>query len=367
MRFMTDNLENLHVKFKSRGFDLRFVGGCVRDTLLGQTPKDVDLCTDATPEEQMKLYTDVGYRWIPTGVEHGTVTVVVEGEVFEVTTLRTESNHDGRYAEMNWTRVWEEDLGRRDLTINAMAMDFDGNLYDPFGGQEDLANRRVRFVGHADARIQEDYLRMLRWYRFHGRVAGERPMDCETVDAVRRNKEGLENVSRERVWMEVSKIAVGNEGPRMMFNMFEHGLFPYMDLPNEWNEEVFNYQLTNPVTFMTMLVDDVEQLAEDWKWSREERDLAVFLKRMPFVKSDDDVKYLLAAKGFDPKMVQELCVMSGWKMPDWEVPDFPVKGKDLLDAGMKPGPQMGKVLNSLKEVWARSDYTMSKTDLLENF
>ncbi len=152
----------------------RLVGGCVRDALAGYPVADFDLATPDPPDAVMAALKTAGLRAIPTGLDHGTVTAVVDGRGFEVTTLRRDVATDGRHAQVAWTADWQEDAARRDFTINAMSMAANGTLYDYFGGQADLAAGRVRFVGDAAARVAEDYLRILRFFRFQARYAAER-------------------------------------------------------------------------------------------------------------------------------------------------------------------------------------------------
>ena len=182
--FITDDLKALRAQFVAAGFDLRLVGGVVRDTIASIPAKDIDLCTDATPEQQIEIYHRYGYRAIPTGLQHGTITVVLDSVPYEITSLRIDVKTDGRHAEVEFTNDWHADLARRDLTINAMAMTFDGEVIDPFGGQQDLQDRVVRFVGDAEQRIQEDYLRILRCIRFMGRFGDINRIDHITWSAM---------------------------------------------------------------------------------------------------------------------------------------------------------------------------------------
>ena len=233
---MTPELFKLRQHFQDDGFDIKFVGGYVRDTLLGLTPKDIDFCTDATPDEQAIVYAKNGIEHIPTGLQHGTWTVVLRGAetgVYEITSLRTETDHDGRHATVAWTRDWNEDLSRRDLTFNAMAMSFDGELLDPFNGKSDLEKGRVRFVGNAAERMREDFLRILRFVRFQARFSNGQ-YDQDALDAVEDCAPGLADISRERVWSEVSRIVSGKQGPAYLSELIRLGLGPYIDLPNTW-------------------------------------------------------------------------------------------------------------------------------------
>lgn len=384
---ITPELQSLRDAFVARGFDLRLVGGVVRDLMRGVSPKDIDLCTDANPDEQIEIYEANGFSFHETGLKHGTVTVMLNGgpdadgvtrfqTAYEITSLRTESDHDGRHAVVAYTRDWMEDLGRRDLTFNAMAMTFDGALIDPFNGADDLSNNVVRFVGDADARITEDYLRILRWFRFHARVANNGHMDQQTMDAVRRQARGLAGISRERVWMEMSKIVVGNVGAEMVKNMFDAGIHQFIDLPsgNPWAiENAVKFGKTkNPVTaIVAMLNGDVgavTKLAADWKWSAEERDFGIWLATA-FKANTGDYRFMISHDEVPVAWAAELARCVGTNAFAEQLladthPVFPVKGQDLLDAGMKPGREVGQVLKLLRKAWAVNDYTMTKEELV---
>lgn len=372
MHFLTDDLRALRKGFQDRGFDLRLVGGCVRDHLLNITPKDVDLCTDATPDEQIVIYDALGLRHIPTGIIHGTITVVLNGEPHEITSLRTESEHDGRHATMTFTRDWHDDLSRRDLTINAMVMTFDGDLIDPFGGQKDLESRRVRFVGDPVARIREDYLRILRWFRFHGRIAGYEELDAATHAAVSAEAEGLLRISRERVWMEMQKIAVGQAGDAMLEAIVSSGVNKFIGLPANWQETSIAIlpQLQNPVTaFSALLGADVLGLAQEWKWSSDDVALARYLVKSA-ASTMSEFKYDLAVRSIPLEHVVQRALMNNTpelarNISNWEIPIFPVTGEDLVKLGMKPGPEFGIKLRQLKDVWATSDFTKSRESLIK--
>jgi tRNA nucleotidyltransferase (CCA-adding enzyme) len=382
---ITPHLNDLRSGFVARNRDLRFVGGCARDKLRGETPKDIDLCTDASPDEQIEVYKALGVAYYETGLQHGTITVkLADGEIYEITSLRTETDHDGRHATVSYTRDWLADLGRRDLTFNAIAITFDGEIIDPFNGVEDLKNGVVRFVGSPDDRMREDYLRILRWLRFQGRIAPHCPLDAETAFAAKRQAEGLMGISRERVWMEVSKIITGQDGPAMIQHMYGLGLAPFIDLPMGNVEQLRNMHrkprnvTDNPVTMMVGLMmseggeridyDAVTKLAANWKWSAAERDLALFLaKQYP---CSGDYLRLMAYDGHPREHVAELARLTGARTLGDQImrepiPVFPVKGQDLLDAGFPPGKEMGEKLKAMKLRWADSQYALTKADLMD--
>lgn len=221
------------------------------------------------------------------GEKHGTITPRVFSRAsFEITTLRVDEETDGRHAKVKFTTDWELDANRRDLTINSMFLDFEGNVYDYFYGYEDLKQKRVAFVGNPSDRIQEDYLRILRYYRFYGRIA-ESPDSHEapTIDAIRENIHGLKQISGERIWMELKKILLGNYGPELLINLLEQGAGPHIGLPDkprmeEFRAVAFSGLKPQPITMLVALLhtpEDALKLHERLKLSAGERDLAFFL------------------------------------------------------------------------------------------
>jgi tRNA nucleotidyltransferase (CCA-adding enzyme) len=377
---VTPSLLRLRAAFNHRSRDIRLVGGAVRDMLRGETPKDVDLATDATPEEQQAIYEKHGIRHIDTGLQHGTWTIVLDdGAKYEITTLRTETAHDGRHAEVAWTRDWTEDLRRRDLTINAMAMALDGTLFDPFNGERDLRTGEVRFVGDAAERIQEDYLRILRFYRFHGRFGG-RYMNMDAMVAIHNHKEGLRGISRERVWSEVSRIISGPQGPRMFQRMLLAGLAPLIDLPDR---EGCPYALPTafldtqePVSLMVAHLGSeaaVARLAALWKWSADERCRGIFLAHhlaRKWPESFQCAQREVAVEGKPKALLAEYFRLKGRTdiadhLDEWQVPVFPITGDDLLRRGMKEGPKLGKALHDLRCLWVDQEFKISQADVDE--
>ena len=380
INFISEALHNLRNEFVVRGKDLRAVGGAVRDTLAGSVIKDVDLCTDATPDEQIKIYEELGLRFIPTGLDHGTVSVVLNGEVHEITSLRVDVETDGRHAKVEFTSDWEADLGRRDLTINAMALTFDGVLIDPFGGAADLANGVVRFVGNADARIKEDYLRILRWFRFLGRYGDMNKLDPDTVMKIRVNASGLSRISRERVWSEVQRIVAHTRGSELMELMMNTGVGQEIDLhPVDHANAGHRLHMAQDVTsapevllaaWLGWSVPAVNTVATRWKWSNAESEHAMWLANN--FGENKDLRRLIAIDGVKRDWVVELAALEqrdGWEqnaLAFWEFAPFPVTGNDLIAAGVKPGMAMGVMLRDLKEAWFRSGYSASKEELLAN-
>lgn len=223
---LTDELLTVVNAFLGRGHEVRIVGGAVRDILLSrQLPKDIDLSTTAIPDEMIAVFKESGIRYIETGLEHGTLTAHLNGHNFEITTLRIDTQHDGRRAVVEFVNDWKLDAERRDLTINAMSIDFDGNLFDYFGGVEDLKAKHVRFVGDPEKRIKEDYLRILRYFRFYGRISETSNDHAQmTMKIIEKCASGLRNVAVERVWTELSRILTANFAPSLLKQMYELGV-----------------------------------------------------------------------------------------------------------------------------------------------
>ncbi|CAH2247064.1 CCA tRNA nucleotidyltransferase 1, mitochondrial [Pelobates cultripes] len=215
--------------FAQEKHEIRIAGGAVRDLLVGNQPHDVDFATTATPDQMKAMFLKAGIRMINNkGEKHGTVTARIDDQNFEITTLRVDLQTDGRHAEVQFTTDWKGDAERRDLTINSMFLGFDGTLYDYFNGYEDLQKRCIRFVGDPAQRIQEDYLRILRYLRFYGRIS-EKPgiHTTATLDAIKENAPGLSGISGERIWVELKKILEGNHVNHLIQIIYELGVAPH--------------------------------------------------------------------------------------------------------------------------------------------
>jgi tRNA nucleotidyltransferase (CCA-adding enzyme) len=219
---LTPDLLLLESIFRNNGYGFRLVGGVVRDLLLDKTPKDIDIATECRPDVMMRIFEANGIRYIPTGLQHGTVTAHINHRNYEITTLRLDRVTDGRHAVVEFTKDWREDAERRDLTINAMSLDLQGNLYDYFSGEQHLAEKKVVFVGDARKRICEDFLRILRYFRFYGRISPSPDRhNPATLEAIRETAEGLTAISAERIWMEMAKILQGNHAPHLLRTMYD--------------------------------------------------------------------------------------------------------------------------------------------------
>lgn len=365
-----NNLNELRNLFVEAGYDMWFVGGCVRDTLCGEKPKDIDLATSAFPDEQIAIYEANDIRYIATGLQHGTITAVIGNEVYEITSLRTESEHDGRHATVAYTRDLTTDLERRDLTINAMAMDFDGNLIDPFGGYDDLANRRVKIVGDSVARLTEDYLRILRYFRFFARFSDKGPIDAEAKKAIRKTREGLHKISVERIWGEMKKIISGPNASYTLSLMRDLDVLKIIGFDDFFLAAASGvqsrgvYDSASIVGWMAIDKSALEKLTQKWKWSTEEKNRAIFIAQN--TRNDDYKRMLVDSYNIDWVVdLMRINEIDPQPIIAWTVPEMPVRGADLIEAGMTPGAEMGRRLRDMREAWIASDYTLTKDELIE--
>lgn len=373
----------------------RFVGGCVRNAIMGEPIGDIDLATQMEPKAVQKLLTKAGIKTVPTGIEHGTITAVVDGEPFEITTLRKDVETDGRRAVIAFTQDWAEDAVRRDFTVNAIYADQAGNIYDPTGqGLDDIKTRKFRFVGDGDARVQEDYLRILRYFRFLAWYAGDSKIDADALKACRENRAGLKSLSSERVWSEIKKILAAPEPARAVQIMLTNDILPLV-LPESSNAEGLalmqslearhNIEPDPLLRLMAMSGRDelaMAGLAKRLKVSNVERarilswagnqvafspDLAERTFKQGIYASTPQTAYdrmiIRAAGEADPIMAAEWVKKARFAR-DWPIPEFPLKGKDLKEAGVQDGPEMGKILRALKELWIRSGFDVDKAKLL---
>ncbi|KAG5890206.1 hypothetical protein JTB14_028748 [Gonioctena quinquepunctata] len=385
-----DELQSLVSIFKEYGYEIRIAGGAVRDLLMGKKPIDLDFATTATPSQMKEMFVAEKVRLINSnGEKHGTITPRInDKENFEVTTLRIDVVTDGRHAEVQFTTDWMLDALRRDLTINSMFLGLEGSVYDYFFGYDDLKKHRVAFVGDAVTRIQEDYLRILRYFRFYGRIAPEANNHEEaTLRAICENGKGLANISGERIWMELRKILDGNFAGDLMITIVESNLAPYIGLPKNLNLEELRKVWTqsghlklHPITLLSSLLinqDDAVALNARLKLSAFERDLALFVVQhrepklhpkplMPF-------QQLILKSKSKPSDTKSMAVevlkynnCPHWEeLEKWEIPKFPVSGNILKENGVESGRFMGLVMTELKHYWADNDFNLSVEDLVK--
>lgn len=347
--------------------EARIVGGAVRDTLAGRPVADVDLATPDLPGAVIAALDRAGLKHAPTGLQHGTVTAISGGRGFEVTTLRTDEQTDGRHAAVRWTPDWQQDAARRDFTINAMSMTADGAgcaVFDYFGGLEDLRACRVRFVGEPAQRIAEDYLRVLRFFRFHARYGSGQP-DAATTQALREAAPRLGRLSVERVWSELTRILAVPDGLPAIALMAELGVLDaaldqHANLP-ALGRLVHAGAPPDPLLRLAATADDVARLAERLKLSAAEAaELTALAGPAPDPAwDDDDLRRALAVTPAATWIGRAW--LAGGSAPAWAAlrdrlgrmkrPVFPLAGRDAVRLGVPPGPEVGALLATVRAWW----------------
>lgn len=359
---------------EGEGYRARLVGGAVRDIVAGARPKDKDIATDALPDAVMSVAQAADLRVVPTGLQHGTVTVVIDGEPYEITTLRRDVETDGRHAVVEYVTDFRVDAARRDFTFNAMSASVDGEVHDYFGGLGDLQANRVRFVGNADDRIAEDYLRILRFFRFRARFGGSET--AGDMEAVARGRHGLKGISVERIWSEVSRVIVHPRGQEQVVSMQVSGVAAAITMPGDEEQAALAASVAaaggRPGTVLGVLCGDRHLAAETaarWKLSTSEADDAVAATLVLEDPSGDRLHWIgRATEGLDPARVIPVLeatgrtsAAAGLILP---LPVFPLRGQDLLDAGIEPGRQVGTLLAVARQEWKSSGFEASRDDLL---
>lgn len=348
--------------------DTRFVGGVVRDALLGQHAHDIDLATRLTPDIVAARLTAAQVRHVPTGLAHGTLTAVLADGSVEITTLRRDVSTDGRRATIAFTDDWREDAARRDFTINALSADpRDGTVYDYFGGLDDLAARRVRFIGDALTRIAEDHLRILRYFRFHARFGAASP-DAPTLAACAMRANDLMALSRERIADELLKILALPDPRSVAALMLTTGIFVPV-VPEITSCTVLDALIAtehmagvrpDAVRRLAALLprDPVraEAVGARLKLSRQQRrELSVMAARTP---EDTRAPRALAYRVGQQLAINRLLLLGAHPgtLSDWVVPVFPVKGGDLIARGVSAGPEVAATLRSIESAWVATGF-----------
>jgi poly(A) polymerase len=374
------------------GIETRAVGGAVRNALLGREVTEVDLATTAVPKTVMKLVRKAGLKAVPTGIAHGTVTVVADGESFEVTTLRRDVETFGRHATIAFTEDWVEDAQRRDFTLNALYAGADGTLYDPLGGFADLIAGRVRFIGEADARIKEDYLRILRFFRFNAYYSKE-PLDASGLAACVRQRDGLAQLSAERVAGELRRILVAPQALAAIEALFDCGLLsgilgsaPRLGrLARLIGIETALGRAPNAALRLAALsvfvTEDAPRLAARFKLSNAEQAMLAlgaeetFEDALPDENAAKRLAYRLGPERFSLQVLLAWAARGGapdnpdWQrafslLERWQAPEFPLRGPDIIALGDFKGPAIGAMLREVERHWIDGGFTEDHNALL---
>ena len=356
------------------GISARFVGGCVRDTVLGRPVKEIDIAVDKPPETVMRALEAADLRVVPTGLKHGTVTAIVKGRPFELTTLRRDIETDGRRAVVAFTDDWLEDAKRRDFTFNAMYADPDGTIWDPFDGRADLLAGRVRFIGDPDQRIAEDRLRVLRFFRFQAWF-GQPPLDSAGFDACRRNAGSLSSLSAERIAKELLRLLAAPAPADALEAMAEAGALDHW-LPEyagaaRLRALIAREDTPDPLRRLAAIVSPpATAVAKRLKLSTQQS-LRLQLMLEPAEPGDLENRraalYRLGTSLFIDRVLLE--GPDDWRAAlalarNWTPPELPISGADALALGLKPGPQVGALLEAVERWWIAGDFSADRTACL---
>lgn len=383
---------------EAAGGEIRVNGGAVRNALMGEPVADVDLSTTLLPDHVTEALQRGGVKVVPTGVAHGTVTAVSDGRAYEITTLREDIETDGRRAIVRFGHDWTADAQRRDFTMNAIYCDRHGAIFDPLGGYDDLVARRVRFIGDPVQRIMEDRLRILRFFRFFAWYGLGRP-DADALKACAALKDGLNELSAERVWQELKRILSAPDIVKAVLWMRTTGVFDQA-LPEsaKWGVDLIPRLNTcerqlgwSPDSLLRLMAvipprpDVAATIAARLKLSNAEAerlgawaraslprsraaepelarelyrgDCGAFLDRLRLERArlqDDD-----SARNEARRLERTIDYVE-----QWERPQLPLKGKDLVAAGMRPGPEMGRAMQALEQAWIDSGFMLTRDQLL---
>ncbi|PIT69965.1 CCA tRNA nucleotidyltransferase [Bartonella tribocorum] len=385
------------------GEEARIVGGAVRNQLLGQPISDIDIATTCLPQQIIARVEEAGFKAIPTGIAFGTITVIAHSCAYEVTTLRSDIETDGRHAKVAFGRDWKKDAERRDFTINALYCDAAGKLYDDVGGLSDIESRTVRFIGAAENRISEDYLRILRFFRFFAWYGAGRP-DGQGLKACVRLKHGLKKLSSERIWAEMKKLLLASDPTRALLWMRQSRILSLIFPETEkWGidaihalvktEQTLGWKVDPFLRLESLLPPDpirLHKIAQRLRFSHKEITRLKEWAELEIISqncSDHFVQKLIYFHGRQPVLDQlSLSIAASHvdtlekgdafqKKEDylklyqlvqkWQIPTFPINGNDLIKKGFSKGILLGKKLKELEMIWVESGFLMDRHALLE--
>jgi poly(A) polymerase len=373
------------------GGDARFVGGCVRNALVNRPVMDIDIATPLLPEQVMDRLKDHKIAYAPVGLKHGTVTAIVDGHPFEITTLRLDVMTFGRHAEVKFTDDWKTDASRRDFTINAIFATLDGDLFDPFGGIGDLRRGHVRFVGDPEKRIREDVLRILRFFRFYAHFGRGHP-DEAALKACAAAAQQVAKLSAERIRTEVLKLLESDHCPSVWQIMLGCGVVTHF-LPEATNIAALEnmvqlearlecpaFPLRRLAALLEVTARGLPPIMQTLKLSNDQSAQLVLMVKpdvdISLNMSEADVRKLVYKAGNDA--IRSLLLLAAARTGEKEglkplydiatsfhAPSFPLRGEDVLKLGRKPGPDVGRVLELIEEWWVGEDFKPDRAACLE--
>ncbi len=370
-----------------------FVGGCVRKHMLNEKIDDIDIATTLTPDEIIKKFENSSVKVKKTGIEHGTLTLVFEGQKFEITTLRQDVSTDGRHANVEFTENWKEDSERRDFTINAIYLDQKGKIFDPQLGLEDLKNNKVKFIGDPDKRIKEDYLRILRFLRFSIQYRNF-DINDQIQKAIKLNLNGITSLSKERIYSELEKIIKLKNFYDLFKNKFLLDIFKlifpefiYLDRVKKFEKlfSVKDMEIDKDIIFASMLLDfsnNHEYFFHKYNVSNEiKNNLNLYSRLLKEIKSNEDFflkdlkknvffygkeqmkKIFLIYNIVNKKTLSSKAKETLLKISHTLIPKFPVTGNDLLKQGVESGRKIGEILKKIEKKWIENNFEINDEEI----
>lgn len=392
-----DDLRRVFDALEAAGGEVRVAGGAVRNSLMQLAVSDIDLCTTLLPDNTVAALEKGGLKAVLTGYEHGTVTAVTGSSHFEITTLREDVETNGRHAVVRFGTDWKQDAERRDLTINALYCDRNGEIFDPLDGMKDVVSRTVRFIGDAEARIEEDYLRILRFFRFFAQYGSGRP-DADGLKACAKHKSALSGVSAERIWQELHKLLAADDPSRALLWMRTTGVLsqvlpesekwgidlipslmraeaahgwkpdPLLRLeavirPDGENVVGLARRLKIPNAVQARLADWAMEAPVDARTGKDEFEARLYHGKPQGVADRLKLQIASAFDKQDEQLAKALAKLLK-QTEKWQRPVFPVSGKDLIAAGVQPGTELGAKLKALETRWVKSGFTLKRDELL---
>ena len=368
--------QKLSKLYKSFGYQVLFVGGCVRNTILKMPVTDIDLATDAQPEEIIKIAKENNIRFVPTGLAHGTITLIIDNKNYQITTFRTDFDHDGRYAKVEFTESLLLDASRRDLTINALYCNHVGEVIDPLNGLDDIKKQKIKFIGNPNERIKEDNLRILRFFRFQA-IYGNKNLEIDSIalEACHNHKSKLAALSKERITSELRKILSAPNPLEVIIKMNETGvlneLFQNVSIDSLEaylkTEEKFKININWLGRFLSLQVTQEEESLKltrcEFKFLKQTKSAIenqIHVLEFSYYNGVENGKIYSILQNFRHNIILSKNLLN--QINSLATKKFPITAKDLMPEIR--GKKLGEALRSLEDRWIKSNFTLSKKDLL---
>lgn len=368
--------QKLSKLYKNFGYQVLFVGGCVRNTILKMPVTDIDLATDAQPEEIIKIAKENNIRFVPTGLAHGTITLIIDNKNYQITTFRTDFDHDGRYAKVEFTESLLLDASRRDLTINALYCNHVGEVIDPLNGLNDIKKQKIKFIGNPNERIKEDNLRILRFFRFQA-IYGNKNLEIDSIalEACHNHKSKLAALSKERITSELRKILSAPNPLEVIIKMNETGvlneLFQKVSIDSLEaylkTEEKFKININWLGRLLSLQATQEEESLKltrcEFKFLKQTKSAIenqIHVLEFSYYNGVENGKIYSILQNFRHNIILSKNLLN--QINSLATKKFPITAKDLMPE--ISGKKLGEALRSLEDRWIKSNFTLSKKELL---